>query len=141
MHKADEVDMPGLVKGGKWVYGWVTINGNGTIVIPPEVRHDYGFEHRDELVALPGSKMSGGFALVRSQELERSPLGRTRNLPTFTIDKNWLLRLTDDFLIKVGIEHKARLLLVRGSDLALGFVAKGPIFEEALKHAKLSSYS
>jgi hypothetical protein len=42
-----------------------------------------------------------------------------------------------------GIEAEPgdRLLAVRGSRLALGFVAQGPIYEEALKHPELPELS
>ena len=34
-----------------------------------------------------------------------------------------------------------RLLAVRGSGRALGFVAQGPIYDEALKHPELEIFS
>jgi hypothetical protein len=36
-----------------------------------------------------------------------------------------------------GVRPGDRLLAVRGSHYALGFVARGPIYEAALKHADL----
>jgi hypothetical protein len=39
--------------------------------------------------------------------------------------------------LKVGVSPGQRLLVVRGSGHALGFVARGPIYEEALAHPEL----
>ena len=36
---------------------------------------------------------------------------------------------------EVGVKPGVRLLAVRGSRYGLGFVARGPIYEEALKHS------
>jgi hypothetical protein len=40
----------------------------------------------------------------------------------------------------VGMQPGGRLLAVRGSGRALGFVAQGPIYEEALKHPELEIF-
>jgi hypothetical protein len=40
----------------------------------------------------------------------------------------------------VGVEPGDRLLAVRGSSRALGFVAHGPIYDEALKHPELACF-
>ena len=55
--------MPQLVKGGKWVYGWVIVGLQGELTIPPEAWHEYGFRTGDEVTFLPGSRRSGGFGL------------------------------------------------------------------------------
>jgi len=46
-------------------------------------------------------------------------------------------------ILPPGIEAKPgdRLLAVRGSRLALGFVARGPIYKEATKHPELVELS
>jgi hypothetical protein len=41
----------------------------------------------------------------------------------------------------VGVQSGDRLLAVRGSGRALGFVAHGPIYEEAFKHPELACFS
>jgi len=53
--------MPGLVKGGKWVYGWVVIGPEGEITIPPEAWREFGFQAGGEAVFTPGSRRSGRF--------------------------------------------------------------------------------
>ena len=40
----------------------------------------------------------------------------------------------------VGVGRGERLLVVRGSGRALGFIVRGPIYEEALKHPELMSF-
>ncbi len=41
---------------------------------------------------------------------------------------------------EVGVKPGDRLLAVRGSRYGLGFVARGPIYEEALKHTNLEIF-
>jgi len=40
----------------------------------------------------------------------------------------------------VRVEPGGRLLAVRGSGRALGFLARGPIYEEALAHPELETF-
>ena len=77
---------------------------------------------------LRGSTASGGFAVgiaLRMPEvLSRRSLGRSR----FEADRT--LRLPD----AVPVHSGQRLLAVRGSGHALGFLAQGRIYELALSH-------
>ena len=41
---------------------------------------------------------------------------------------------------EVGVKPGDRLLAVRGSRYGLGFVARGPIYEEAVKHPELEVF-
>jgi hypothetical protein len=59
--------MPQLVKGGKWVFGWVIVGSGGEITIPPEAYREYGFRAGDEVVFLQGSRRSGGFGVGREK--------------------------------------------------------------------------
>lgn len=63
--------MPRLVKGGKWVYGWVIVGPQGELRIPPEAGDEYGFQSGEEVVFLPGSRSSGGFGLSTPRLLEQ----------------------------------------------------------------------
>jgi len=72
--------MPQLVKGGKWVFGWVIVGGHREITIPPESYTEYGFQ---------------------------------AGKPVF---------------------------FLRGSGLALGFLTRGPIYEEAVKHSEIETF-
>jgi hypothetical protein len=76
-----ETFMSQLVKGGKWVFGWVVVFPGGEVPIPPAAFIEYGFQ--------PGE----------------------------------------------------RVLFLRGSGLALGFVQCGPIYEATLKHAEVETFS
>ena len=132
--------MPRLVKGAKWTYGWVLVDQNGTISIPSQAQRDYGFHKDDEAIFTPGSKRSGGFGLSTpalmhkaSQHLQGSrlrELGRTR------FEQGGRVTLP----VEIGPRPGDRLLTVRGSCYALGFVAKGPIYNEALKRPLLECF-
>jgi hypothetical protein len=126
--------MPRLVKGGKWAYGWVSVGGTGGILLPPDARTDYGFREGDEIALLPGSRRSGGFAVARADTLPEH--FRRRALGHGRIERGFVVSLPPALAVP-----GARLLAVRGSGLALGFVARGPIYAEALRHGELSSYA
>jgi len=123
--------MPRLVKGGKWVYGWVVIGPKGEMTIPPEAWREFGFRAGNQVLFLPGSRRSDGFGVAAPGQMtiplvERA-LGRGR------IGEGGQVVLPPEANVRPG----DRLLAVRGSRYALGFVAQGPIYEEALKHAEL----
>jgi hypothetical protein len=42
--------------------------------------------------------------------------------------------------VEIGMGQSTRLLAVRGSGCALGFLARGPIYDEALKHPELEDW-
>jgi hypothetical protein len=129
--------MPQLVKGGKWVFGWVIVGQQGELAIPPEAWHEYGFRTGDEVTFLPGSRRSGGLGLSTHRLLAQmaGPL-QSRSLARTQIGENGQLVVPPT----VGIQPGARLLVVRGSGRALGFVTRGPIYDEALKHPELESF-
>lgn len=63
-------------------------------------------------------------------------------LAHFQAELGW----TRDLLVKVvapsvGVRPGDRLLAVRGSGWALGFLTQGPIFDEALQHPELETFS
>ena len=74
--------MPRLVKGGKWVYGWVVVGPGLTLSIPPAAWCKYGFQAGGEALLLRGSRTSGGFGLADaarlSARLATRVLGRAR---------------------------------------------------------------
>jgi hypothetical protein len=126
--------MPRLVKGGKWVYGWVAVGPERLMTIPPQARRDYHFQEGDGLLFLPGSRRSGGFSLYKPGQatipLEQSALARGR---IARMGKLWLPAA-------LCIAPGQRLLAVRGSGLALGLIAQGPIYQEALRHPDLEVF-
>jgi hypothetical protein len=129
--------MPRLAKGGKWVFGWVLVGAQGKLTIPPEACDEYGFQTGDEVIFLPGSRTSGGFGLSSPRLLAQmaAPV-QTRALCRGQIGENGQLVVPS----AVGLQLGTRLHTVRGSGRALGFLVRGPIYDEALKHPELDVF-
>lgn len=128
--------MPRLVKGGKWVYGWVVVGLEGEITIPPEAWREFGFQARGEAIFIPGSRRSGGFGVstpgLMAEVREKMAGAGLRELGRGRFENG---RVTAP--PEVGVKPGGRLLAVRGSRYGLGFVAEGPIYNEALKHTNI----
>jgi bifunctional DNA-binding transcriptional regulator/antitoxin component of YhaV-PrlF toxin-antitoxin module len=145
--------MPQLVKGGKYAYGWSKVGTEGRIVIPPEAANEYKFTD-GPVIVIPGSKRSGGFAVTTAERLKASRLsGMVDNTPLndcsvpegelvvinrkcccWVTLKEGTLTIPVETLSQYGVNPGDVLLSVRGSGLALGFIVKGPIIEEARTH-------
>lgn len=153
--------MPQLVKGGKYVFGWSTVNDDGQIAIPPEAFSEYRFTSYQTGILIPGSKTSGGFGLTTLESLRNSPLSgileRCPELATFQVAEGdavtcqgkvycWVtlqgnsFRIPRETLEHYGIRPGNALLVVRGSGIALGFIVRGPIVEEAKKHPEVERF-
>lgn len=128
--------MPQLVKGGKWVFGWVVVGQQHEIQIPPAAYHEYGFQAGEPIVIIRGSQRSGGFGLGRQAIVIQSPI-RSRILAEGRIGENMRLYLPQALEIQPG----KRLLAVRGSGLALSFLLQGPIYKEALHHPEIEEFA
>ena len=154
--------MPQLVKGGKHVFGWTLVGDKGKIIIPPEALEEYGLRESDKLIMIPGSKTSGGFGLGTQKILKESPLGMVLDanpaLKNFRVSEkevieyrgkpycwtklhNHEISIPPESLRRFGIEVGDKLLVIRGSGLALGFAVRGPIVEEAGKNQELKVFS
>jgi hypothetical protein len=130
--------MPQLVKGGKWVFGWTVVNSAGEVRIPPEAYAEYGFRTGEPVVFLNGSKRSGGCGVARREKLVRSQILLVhRMLGVGVVRENERVA----FPSVIGFQPGDRLLVVRGSGLALGLVQRGPIYEEALQHLEIKVFS
>jgi len=128
--------MPQLAKGGKWVFGWVIVGKEREIHVPSEAWDEYGFQVRDEVLFTHGSRRSGGFGMGRQKVLGSSPiLSRVWAKGTITSQG------TASLPLDIDVQPGERLLAARGSGLALGFLQRGPIYEEALKHPELEIFS
>lgn len=147
-----------LVKGAKHTFGWSAVADPGRIAIPPEAIAEYGLEDGERLIVLPGSRTSGGFGLSSRESvrgsilgvvLEKHPeLGEFR-LPAGDVIEHegrpycWVMfrhgaiNLKAQTLAKYGVNIGDRLLVIRGSGLAVGFAVRGPIVQEAGKHGEL----
>jgi hypothetical protein len=126
--------MPQLAKRGKWVFGWVVVGKRRTITLPPEAYREYGFQAGDEVVFLRGSNRSGGFSVGRVEKIP--PLFDKRILARGRVARQGRVNLPPE----TSVEPGDRLLAVRGSGLALGLSAQGPIYELALKHPELEVF-
>ena len=153
--------MPQLVKGGKNTYGWSKVNESGRIAIPPDAYEEYNFKTEKYAYLLSGSKKSGGFGLTTLNALRNSFFSdilidhpellnpelkfrkhikhRSRIFCIVPFEK-MSITLPLDVLDLYGITKGNRLLTVRGSCIALGFIVRGPIVEEALRHPGLEVY-
>lgn len=82
-----------------------------------------------------GSQSSGGMAIGRPDRLANFPLNK-RFTCQATMGAGGQLVLPPE----TGVLPGECLLAVRGSGLALGFVQRGRIYEEALKHPEMEIY-
>jgi hypothetical protein len=126
--------MPQLEKRGKWVFGWVIVQPRNKITIPPEAYREYGFQAGEEILFTRGSRRSGGFGIGRADKIPL--LLRQRVLAQGRMGKHGRVVLPPEAGVQVG----DRLLAVRGSGYALGFLAQGPIYELALQHHELAAF-
>lgn len=158
--------MPQLVKGGKHVFGWTRIKPDGRIRLPDEAFEEYHFQSGEKIILMSGSRTSGGFSIIKRDVLAGSKIGRPifhtmKNLngpDTFTaagqtpvrsggrliswtiMDEDKNIRLSNELISALELNFGHNLLVGRGSGLGPAFIARGPIFEEALKHADLRVY-
>lgn len=150
--------MPQLVKGGKYTYGWSRVGKNGRITIPFEALGEYGFNESEKVILLPGSKTSGGFGLASQPSLAESPIGAIaethprlwnfqapegeivlyRGKPYCWVKLcNGAIVVPPGTLKRYGVQLGSRVLVIRGSNRAIGFAVRGPVVEEAKKHNEL----
>jgi bifunctional DNA-binding transcriptional regulator/antitoxin component of YhaV-PrlF toxin-antitoxin module len=153
--------MPQLVKGGKHVFGWSRVGSTGWVTIPPEALEEYHIKEADRLIVVPGSRTSGGFGLASPESVKRSLLGVVMDirpeLAEFRIPEGevvecqgkphcWLqvrnggVTFPPETLEKYGIAVGDKLLVIRGSGLAVGFAVRGPIVDEAGRHDELEMF-
>jgi hypothetical protein len=131
--------MPRLVKGGKWTYGWVVVGAERKITIPPPAWRKYGFQAREMAIFVAGSRTSGGFAistprLTAESDAKRGGVG-LRELGRGLFGNESVVIPPE-----VQVAPGTWLLVVLGSCYGLGFVARGPIYEEATRHPELEVF-
>ena len=131
--------MPRLTKGAKWTFGWAVVGPGREIVVPPEAWDEYGFRSGDEAIFTPGSRRSGGFGISTSALMAeaREKMGGAglRELGRSRFGEGCVV-----VPLEIGVQPGDRMLTVRGSGYGLGFVARGPIYEEALEHPELEEF-
>ena len=132
--------MPRLVKGAKWTFGWVVVGPKREIVIPPEAWDEYRFQEGGEAIYTPGSRTSGGFGLstpaLMAEASEKMEGAGLREIGRSCFGDGHVVLPQE-----VDVRPGDRLLTVRGSCFGLGFVARGPIHEEATKHPYLDEFA
>ena len=129
--------MPQLEKGGKWVFGWVIVNQDLIFQVPPVAYDEYGFMTNQELAFTKGSRRSGGFGVGRLEILNSNEFMTKRIITKTTMGRNRQISLP----VELGIKPETRLLAVRGSNYALGFLLQGPIVELALMHPEIEVFT
>lgn len=150
--------MPQLVKGGKYVFGWTTIKDDLQIRIPDEAFDEYELIKTDKIILMSGSKASGGFGICAPDSVVKSKIGDhlirligyIEKTDTFTtgnreivksgdrlicwtyLNKEKYFSLSDELISLLNLKTGDKLLVVRGSGIGPGFVARGIIYNEAL---------
>lgn len=107
----------------------------GEIRIPPSAYVESRFQLGETVVITRGSRRSGGIGIGRSEKLKDSPL-QSRFFEQAIVGNNGCVALPPE----ADIHPDERLLVVRGSGFALGFIQRGPIYEEALKHTDIDIF-
>jgi hypothetical protein len=154
--------MPQLVKGGKYVFGLAQIYEDFQIYIPPEALEEYKLKNEKAVILISGSKTSGGFSICSISKLNHSKLSVLLELLQFDdrtgtyripenevvhfkkrvvcrirLNKNGSFYLCHELVKYLRLRNCKKMVVARGSGLGLGFINKGPIFNEALKHHEL----
>jgi hypothetical protein len=131
--------MPRLVKGAKWTFGWVIVGSNREIIIPTDAWDEYDFKAGDQAIFTPGSTKSGGFG-ISSQALLKEAGKKMKGAKLKELGRSTFNERS--VILPKEMDHNPgdRLLAVRGSGFALGFIAKGPIYDEAMKHPELETH-
>ena len=158
--------MPQLVKGGKYIFGWVRIQPDGRIRIPDEAFHEYGFRRGKKIILMSGSKTSGGFSIMKPENLSTSNMGQkitdvirslhsrssfpterttivyagNRLISQAVVDHEMKVAVSAELLQRLGLKTGEKLLVGRGSGLGPAFIARGRIHAEALKHGHISHF-
>ncbi|KPL78699.1 hypothetical protein ADN00_05480 [Ornatilinea apprima] len=129
--------MPQLEKGGKWVFGWSIVGVGGEIAIPPAAFSEYGFRVGSEVLFLRGSRRSGGLIIGLPERLAQSKISlQSRVIEQGCIEAGGRIKIPEI----AGVNPGSRLLVVRGSRLALSFLAYGPIVEIAQNHPEIEIF-
>jgi hypothetical protein len=126
--------MPQLEKGGKWVFGWTVVGPQRELTIPPEAQREYGFRVGSRIFFVRPSRRSGGLG-IGAPGLADTPV-KKRVLGQGRVGKGGQVILPPE----VDVQPGDKLLAVRGSCFAVICIARGPIYQEALKHPELEVF-
>ncbi|BDZ68223.1 hypothetical protein [Methanobacterium ferruginis] len=145
--------MPQLAKGGKFVFGWSIIGKNGCVQVPDKAIQEYSLLVDDKLILISGSKSSGGLAVSRPGLINQSIMkGLMHDNPEFkdytlpegepikwkgrhycwvNISKEGIFKLPPKTRSCFKLRETDELLSIRGSNVAITMVVKGPLVEFA----------
>lgn len=149
--------MPRVGPGKEFVYGWVVLDGNGRLPLPPPVLADYGFSPGEPLVLLGGGAGPSGVSVCRLECLRSSALGiilerypellgeagpvlvegRSRYYGRLPCGPDQALLLTPAHLEAFGIPPSSRLAVLRESEIAVAFRCTGPLVSAAERIGEL----
>lgn len=152
--------MPQLNKGGKYVFGWSVIGGDGTLRFPPETLAEYGLLDSQNIIIFTGSRSTGGFCVTSKRLLSASKLNHILNdLPELTEGRPgdlgrllpykgrsyaWLplssggtVQLPQHTLEALGLRRGNKLMSIRSSDIAFTMGARGPLVEKGNRYPGL----
>jgi hypothetical protein len=154
--------MPQITKGGKYVFGWSKIRGNGEFRILDEAVQEYNLETGEKIILASGSKTSGGFSIAKKSAIAQSAISsiltenpklsnfqiaegqtiqfKSRRYCWVSIHDNGLVVLPPSALEAYGIHSGDCLLSIRSSNIAIGFAVKGPLIEKARKCSKIEIF-
>jgi hypothetical protein len=124
--------VPRLVKGAKWAYGLVVVGLERELVIPADAWREFQFRAGGEALFVPGSRRSGGFA-ISTPALMAQVSARLEGGALPVLARG---RFQDGRIVlppAVDAAPGDTLLAVRGSRYGLGWVARGPVYQEALR--------
>jgi hypothetical protein len=129
--------------------------------VPPQALEEYQLKEFERFLLIPGSRTSGGFGLGSQKSSRRSPLAVVTDvhpeLGEYRVPRgeiiehegkpfcwvelcNGSIEVPPSTLERYGIRIGDKLLVIRGSGLAIGFAVRGPIMVEAKKHCNLTVF-
>lgn len=129
--------MPQLVKGGKWVFGWVLVGPDRQIKIPPAAFKEFKFQPGEAIIFTRGSRSSGGCGVGRREFINSNEVMPLRGFADGVMGESSQIVLPE----ALDVEPGERLLVVRGSRYALGLLKFGLIVEEARRHPELEVFA
>lgn len=155
--------MPQISKGGKFVFGWSTIQNDLSVQFPEEAVREYNICSEGKVYIISGSKTTGGFSVSKKSFITSSifknlfnenpvlgnyetPRGelykyKGRSFTWLDIDEQGKIQLTKNLLEDLLLKKGNRLLSIRSSNIAFTMGVKGPLIESANGYAgKIDEY-
>ncbi|MEF9921051.1 MAG: hypothetical protein RSC93_11545 [Erysipelotrichaceae bacterium] len=145
--------MPQMNKGGKFIFGFSSVNVNSVIHLPPMAVNEYRIAKEGKVIIVTGSKTTGGFVVTRKGLLTGSKIGdilienpelndyiieegkfihyKGRGYCWCAISKDGTLRLSQEMMDTLELKKGLKLLSIRSSDIAFTMGVRGPLLDKA----------